>query len=130
VEGYTPPTLAGHREYIVSVAFAGDAGDHAYTVSKDGAVFEWKLVDDDDDNFGAGAGGAAGGRGGTSRLDGGDGTTMKRWKMEGKHFFHQPAKLTCAAGCCTHPLPLLSFSTFSLRHTRMFMMIMIHQSQT
>ena len=27
LEGYAPPTLAGHREPLVHVAFAGDAGD-------------------------------------------------------------------------------------------------------
>ena len=46
LENYTPPNLAGHREQLVHVAFgAGDDADTAYTVSKDGALFEWRLED-------------------------------------------------------------------------------------
>ena len=89
IEGYVPPTLAGHRERIVSVAFAGDAGETAYTVSKDGALFEWRLEDDDKD--------AEAPERGPGGKDSVAGTTGKRWRMRGKHFFHQPAKLTCAA---------------------------------
>ena len=96
MEGYVPPTLAGHREPIVAVAFAGESGDVAYTVSKDGAVFEWRLVDDEAPEAGDVRGGAGGGRGGKDSLTGGD-VFGKRWKMMGKNFFHQPAKLTCAS---------------------------------
>ena len=39
--------------------------------------------------------GAGGKRGGKDSLAGGG--VGKRWKMSGKHFFHQPAKLTCAS---------------------------------
>ena len=50
IEGYAPPTLAGHQAIapVAHVAF-GDAGETAYTVSKDGALFEWRLEDDDKD---------------------------------------------------------------------------------
>ena len=90
------------------MAFAGDAGDAAYTISKDGALFEWRLVNDDDDGGGGEdevdgrgrgrvRGGAGSGRGGKDSLAGGDVVTGKRWRMMEKYFFHQPAKLTCAA---------------------------------
>ena len=87
LEGYTPPTLAGHREPLVCVAFAGDAGDTLFTVSKDGAAFEWRLeeettIDSRDEQRRAAASLTV---------------LAKRWRMRGKHFFHQPAKLTCAA---------------------------------
>jgi periodic tryptophan protein 2 len=58
VEGYAPPTLAGHREPLVHVAFAGDNGDACFTVSKDGAVFEWRLEEADEDQ-GPGGGDSA-----------------------------------------------------------------------
>jgi len=111
IEGYVPPTLAGHREPIVAVAFAGETGDAAYTISKDGALFEWRLEDGngEEPECGGGAGGvrssASGkrrrGTGGRDSLassaEGGAGSASKCWKMQGKHFFHQPAKLTCAS---------------------------------
>ena len=98
MEGYVPPTLAGHREQLCHVTFAGGGGDAAYTVSKDGALFEWRLVDEDVDGTDDTARrGDKGARGGRDSLRGGDGVAVRRWRMEGKHFFHMPAKLTCAA---------------------------------
>jgi periodic tryptophan protein 2 len=88
VEGYAPPTLAGHREPLVHVAFAGDAGDACFTVSKDGAVFEWRLEEAEEEP----PGGDLARRKNKSLAK----TKTKRWRMCGKHFFHQPAKLTCA----------------------------------
>ena len=72
-------------------------GDAAYTVSKDGALFEWRLVDETEDDVTRARRGDKGQRGGRDSLRGGDGVTVRRWRMEGKHFFHMPAKLTCAA---------------------------------
>ena len=89
VEGYAPPTLAGHREPLVHVAFAGDAGDACFTVSKDGAVFEWRLEEAEEEP----PGGDLARRKNKSLAK----TKTKRWRMCGKHFFHQPAKLTCAS---------------------------------
>ena len=97
MEGYVPPTLAGHREQLCYVSFAGAGGDAAYTVSKDGALFEWRLVDETEDDVTRARRGDKGQRGGRDSLRGGDGVTVRRWRMEGKHFFHMPAKLTCAA---------------------------------
>jgi periodic tryptophan protein 2 len=58
VEGYRPPTLAGHRESVVAVFFA-EGGPHAddpqctasrapstvYTLSRDGALFHWQQLE-------------------------------------------------------------------------------------
>ncbi|PRW59321.1 periodic tryptophan 2-like protein [Chlorella sorokiniana] len=52
IEGYRPPTLAGHREPIVAVHFTsaklqesagliGKEAPHVYTLSKDGALHAW-----------------------------------------------------------------------------------------
>ena len=52
IEGYRPPTLAGHKERLVAVHFAGEAIQRAaralgkvlpslYTLSRDGALFAW-----------------------------------------------------------------------------------------
>ncbi|KAF5310900.1 hypothetical protein D9619_008181 [Psilocybe cf. subviscida] len=49
LEGFRPKTFAGHRDAVLSACFSAD-GETIYTVSKDGAVFTWKMKDDDDDN--------------------------------------------------------------------------------
>jgi periodic tryptophan protein 2 len=78
----------------VHVAFAGDAGDAVFTVSKDGAVFEWRLEEEEEeeeeetDQHSRRRG---------ARWKTPTKTKTKRWRMRGKHFFHQPAKLTCAS---------------------------------
>ena len=101
VEGYVPPTLGGHREPIVAVAFDGDGGDAAYTVSKDGALFEWRLEEEEEgDPEGDPEGRARDAKSKSRGARAGSGTPSRpdrRWRMRGKHFFHQPAKLTCAA---------------------------------
>jgi len=48
VKGFVPITLTGHRNDIIGVFFRkdikeGTEGPHAYTVSKDGAVFTWRF---------------------------------------------------------------------------------------
>ena len=89
MENYAPPTLAGHREQLVYVAFRGDTGDACYTVSKDGALFEWVLEDVEDEDESE--------KESKKRKKTAQKTKTKRWRLVGKHFFHQPAKLTCAA---------------------------------
>ena len=49
LDGYAPPTLSGHREPLVAVAFCAQLdGFSCYTISEDGALFEWQLLDDED----------------------------------------------------------------------------------
>ncbi|RCI03258.1 hypothetical protein CU098_004251, partial [Rhizopus stolonifer] len=41
VEKFVPPTLSGHRDYIVNAWFSADM-TNIYTISRDGALFQWK----------------------------------------------------------------------------------------
>ena len=42
-EGFTPTTLAGHREGVLGTWFSKDQ-ESIYTVSQDGALFQWEYV--------------------------------------------------------------------------------------
>ncbi|KAK3273321.1 U3 snoRNP protein [Cymbomonas tetramitiformis] len=106
VEGFRPPTLSGHRDTVQRVFFAEGGLDHSvptsttptpplnlYSVSRDGALFHWRLDPESPDFVGEeqrpGGGKAAQGgqvgRGGT-----------RGWQLLEKHFFNQQAKCTCA----------------------------------
>ncbi len=107
VRGFTPPTLAGHRDRLVACFWAPDeAGEaaeagapprRAYTLSRDGALFAWKRG-----GAGARAPHVRNKRPGAPH-DGDDaeeeaaGAAHSLWALERKHFFGQsPARLTCA----------------------------------
>lgn len=95
-EGFTPTTLSGHKQAVVGAWFSKDQ-ETIYTVSKDGAVFDWQYtgrpnrdqdemrdVDDDED---------------------------MRWRIVNRHYFHQNnASLRCAA---YHPESNLLVAGFS-----------------
>lgn len=83
-EGFVPTVLSGHRQAVVGAYFSKDQ-ETIYTVSKDGAVFDWQYVgpkrDDDDDE----------------RIDEDDQDKL-RWRIVNKHYFMQNnAHLKCAA---------------------------------
>lgn len=91
-EGFTPTVLAGHRQGVVGAWFSKDQ-ETIYTVSKDGAVFDWQyvaklgqdedMVDDDD----------------------------LAWRIVNKHYFMQnSATVRCAA---FHPESNLLVAGFS-----------------
>ncbi|KAK5656111.1 hypothetical protein OQA88_4871 [Cercophora sp. LCS_1] len=91
-EGFTPTVLSGHRQGVVGVWFSKDQ-ETIYTVSKDGAVFEWQYTakpeeemrDEDDSD--------------------------ERWRITKRHFFMQnSATLRCAA---FHPESNLLVAGFS-----------------
>lgn len=82
-DGFVPTVLSGHRQAVVGAYFSKDQ-ETVYTVSKDGAVFEWKFVgpkrkDDDIDE------------------DEEEDEANQRWRIVNKHFFMQNANLKCAA---------------------------------
>lgn len=84
-EGFVPTVLSGHRQAVVGAYFSKDQ-ETIYTVSKDGAVFDWQYVgpkrDDDDDD---------------ERMDEDDQDKL-RWRIVNKHYFMQNnAHLKCAA---------------------------------
>ncbi|KFA75475.1 hypothetical protein S40288_01209 [Stachybotrys chartarum IBT 40288] len=96
-EGFRPTVLSGHKQAVIGAWFSDDQ-ETIYTVSKDGAVFDWKYVkpinrieddvpmtDDDDDNM--------------------------RWRIVQRHYFMQgSAHVRCAA---FHPKSNLLVAGFS-----------------
>lgn len=84
-EGFIPTTLAGHREGVRGAWFSKDQ-EKIYTVSKDGACFQWEYtrdpnaLDESDDD---------------QELDS---DKSSRWRITERHYFMQNgAKLTCVA---------------------------------
>ncbi|KAH7357806.1 WD40-repeat-containing domain protein [Plectosphaerella cucumerina] len=78
-EGFVPTVLSGHKQAVVAAWFSEDQ-ETIYTISKDGAVFDWKYVgrpDQDDDTM----------------VDEDD----MRWRIVDRHYFHQNnAYVKCA----------------------------------
>ncbi|ORY71589.1 WD40-repeat-containing domain protein [Pseudomassariella vexata] len=97
-EGFTPTVLSGHKQGIVGAWFSKDQ-EKIYTVSKDGAVFDWEYTtnpnapppEDSDDE-----------------MQGGD---DERWRIVRRHYFMQNnASITCAS---FHPDSNLLVAGFS-----------------
>jgi len=93
-EGFTPTVLSGHRQPVVGAWFSHDQ-ETIYTVSKDGAVFDWQyarppdadddMADDDDSDI--------------------------RWRIVNRHYFLQNnANLRCAAYHAESGLLVAGFS--------------------
>ncbi|KAL2760510.1 hypothetical protein ACRALDRAFT_1025529 [Sodiomyces alcalophilus JCM 7366] len=93
-EGFVPTVLAGHKQGVVGAWFSADQ-ETIYTVSKDGAVFDWKYVakvGDDNEMVDA------------------DEADM-RWRIVNRHYFLQNnASVKCAA---FHPESNLLVAGFS-----------------
>ena len=108
-EGFTPTVLSGHRQGVVGAWFSKDQ-ETIYTVSKDGAVFDWQYVgrpqrddemqDDEDEDL--------------------------RWRIVNRHYFMQNnATLRCAAFHAESNLLVAGFSNglFGLYEMPYFNMI-------
>ncbi|RBQ98222.1 hypothetical protein VDGD_01473 [Verticillium dahliae] len=106
-DGFVPTVLSGHKQAVVGAWFSENQ-ETIYTVSKDGAVFDWQYVgrprrqehanhddnDDDDDEM---------------ALD--DKEADMRWRIVNRHYFHQnDANVRCAA---FHPESNLLVAGFS-----------------
>ena len=92
-EGFVPTVLSGHRQGVVGAYFSKDQ-ETIYTVSKDGAVFEWKYV-------------AKPGHEDDEMVDDED----MQWRIVNKHFFMQnAATLRCAAYHAESNLLVAGFS--------------------
>lgn len=98
-DGFTPTVLAGHKQAVIGAWFSENQ-ETIYTVSKDGAVFDWQYVkpinrlanDDEMDE------------------DSDDDSDMK-WRIVQKHFFMQgAAHVRCAS---FHPETNLLVAGFS-----------------
>lgn len=97
-EGFTPTVLAGHRTAVYAAWFSKDQ-ETIYTVSKDGALFQWQY---------------------TLPLEADPETADEssfRWRITERHYFMQnQAHLTCAAFHAASNLLVAGFSngTFGL----------------
>ncbi|RYP59918.1 hypothetical protein DL769_008337 [Monosporascus sp. CRB-8-3] len=98
-EGFTPTVLSGHKQAVVGAWFSRDQ-ETIYTVSKDGAVFDWQYTrhpdapppDDDED------------------MEDADDSDM-RWRIVRRHYFMQNnAHVRCAS---FHPDSNLLVAGFS-----------------
>lgn len=95
-DGFIPTVLSGHRQAVVAAYFSKDQ-ETIYTISKDGAVFDWKYVaskrDDDDE------------------MDDEEQEKDLRWRIVNKHYFMQNnAQLKCAAYHADSNLLVAGFS--------------------
>ena len=101
-EGFVPTTLAGHRECVLNAWFSSDQ-ETIYTVSQDGALFQWNHVP------------APSGNSDIADVD--DAEDTARWKIVQRHYFMQSnAKVKCAAHHSDSNLLVAGFSNglFSL----------------
>jgi periodic tryptophan protein 2 len=99
-EGFIPTTLAGHREGVLGAYFSKDQ-ETIYTISKDGAVFQWKYLrnpnapEPDSDE----------------EMDGAEEDSQTRWRINERHYFLQNnAKVNCAAYHADSNLLVAGFS--------------------
>jgi periodic tryptophan protein 2 len=97
--GFIPTTLAGHREGVLGAYFSKDQ-ETIYTISKDGAVFQWKYLrnpnaqEPDSD----------------VEMDGEE-DSQTRWRINERHYFLQNnAKVNCAAYHADSNLLVAGFS--------------------
>ncbi|KAG0637239.1 WD40-repeat-containing domain protein [Tuber brumale] len=115
VEGFVPTSLAGHRDSVIGAYFSKDQ-ESIYTVSKDGALFEWKwrarFGEDDDDE--------------DEEMKYGGRPKDERWRISQKHYFLQNnAKVKCATFYQDSNLLVVGFSSgiFGLYEVPEFNMI-------
>ncbi|KKY36250.1 putative periodic tryptophan protein 2 [Diaporthe ampelina] len=94
-EGFVPTVLSGHRQAVVGACFSKDQ-ETIYTISKDGAVFDWKYVASKHDD---------------DEMDDEEQEKDLRWRIVNKHYFMQNnAHLKCAAYHADSNLLVAGFS--------------------
>lgn len=90
-EGFVPTILSGHRSGVKAAWFSKDQ-ETIWTISRDGALFQWEWLD-------------------LPHMPEGENPDKMRWQIANRHFFMQNnAYLTCAA---FHPSSNLLVSGFS-----------------
>jgi periodic tryptophan protein 2 len=99
-EGFVPTTLAGHREGVLGAYFSKDQ-ETIYTISKDGAVFQWAYLrnpnapEPEEDE----------------EMEDEDEDSQTRWRITQRHYFLQNnAKVNCAAYHAESNLLVAGFS--------------------
>ncbi|KAK6080212.1 hypothetical protein SCUP515_03637 [Seiridium cupressi] len=98
-EGFVPTVLSGHKQAVIGAWFSKDQ-ETVYTVSKDGAVFDWQYIrnpnapppEDSDDEME-------------------DDDADMRWRIVNKHYFMQgSATVRCASYHAASNLLVAGFS--------------------
>ena len=92
--GFTPTVLSGHRTDVEAAWFSADQ-ETIYTISKDGALFQWQYLPPADAH--------------PDNLTEGD----ERWRISNRNYFYQSqehANLTCAAFHAPSNLLVTGFS--------------------
>jgi periodic tryptophan protein 2 len=99
-EEFVPTTLAGHRDGVLGAYFSKDQ-ETIYTISKDGAVFQWAYLrnpnapEPTEDE----------------EMEGVDDDSSARWRITERHYFLQHnAKVNCAAYHAESNLLVAGFS--------------------
>jgi periodic tryptophan protein 2 len=99
-EGFVPTTLAGHREGVLGAYFSKDQ-ETIYTISKDGAVFQWAYLrnpnapEPEEDE----------------EMEDAEDDSHTRWRITERHYFLQnSAKVNCAAYHADSNLLVAGFS--------------------
>ncbi|RDW88252.1 periodic tryptophan protein 2 [Coleophoma cylindrospora] len=98
-EGFVPTTLAGHREGVLGAFFSKDQ-ETIYTVSKDGAVFQWAYIrnpnvpEPEDEE-----------------MDDAEDDQHMRWRIVDRHYFlRNNTKVNCVAFHAESNLLVTGFS--------------------
>ena len=100
-EGFVPTTMSGHREGVLGAYFSKDQ-ETIYTISKDGAVFQWAYLRDPN---------APGPIEDEDVEDVVDDDTHMRWRIAERHYFLQNnAKVNCVAYHADSNLLVAGFS--------------------
>lgn len=76
-------TLAGHRDYVMK-AFFNETQEIIYTVSKDGALFQWEYVEEENDEESQ-----------DEDSENEDDDSKKAWRITAKNYFYSDAKVKC-----------------------------------
>lgn len=94
-------TLSGHRDYVMH-AFFNETQEKIYTISKDGALFQWEYVSQDDESDDE-----------STTEDEKDDTGL--WKITAKNYFHMDARVKCAAFHTKSNMLVVGFTTGEFR---------------
>lgn len=101
-ESHIATTFSGHRDYVVK-AFFNETQEIIYTLSKDGALFQWEYVEGPRSNQ-------------ADNLDEDEvDPTSMNWRITSKNFFHSEYKVKSAAFHLASNLLLVGFNNGEFR---------------
>ncbi|KAK5164605.1 U3 snoRNP protein [Saxophila tyrrhenica] len=93
-EGFSPTVLAGHRTAVYAAWFSADQ-ETIYTISKDGALFQWQFLPHPDAD--------------PEDIAEGD----ERWRISERHYFYQSQEHAHLTAAAYHPQTNLLVTGFS-----------------